>query len=145
MDILFVAGFSPITDKPSESKDFYKGALGLPLKTVMGDYIAVDDFEGTKYFGVWPLSDAAQSCFGTTEWPSEIPVPQATIESRSPSTTSWRRTAHNSRRMAISGAGRCVATNVRAHSCFVVRLSPNSVRNGPQNGQGEVFTDRKSI
>ena len=30
-----MAGCSPITDKPSESKDFYKGALGLPLKTVI--------------------------------------------------------------------------------------------------------------
>jgi hypothetical protein len=36
--------------------------------------------EGTKHFGLWPLSEAATACFGTTEWPSEIPVPQASIE-----------------------------------------------------------------
>ena len=53
---------------------------GLPLQVVSGDYIAVDGFDGSKHLGVWPLADAAQSCFGTTEWPAHIPVPQATIE-----------------------------------------------------------------
>jgi catechol 2,3-dioxygenase-like lactoylglutathione lyase family enzyme len=36
--------------------------------------------EGAKHFGLWPLSEAAQACFGTTEWPADIPVPQASIE-----------------------------------------------------------------
>jgi len=36
--------------------------------------------EGTKHFGLWPLSEAANACFGTTEWPAAIPVPQASIE-----------------------------------------------------------------
>jgi hypothetical protein len=40
----------------------------------------VRDAEGTKHFGLWPLSDAAIACFGTPEWPAEIPVPQASIE-----------------------------------------------------------------
>lgn len=35
---------------------------------------------GTKHFGLWPLSEAASACFGTTEWPAEIPAPQASIE-----------------------------------------------------------------
>ena len=30
--------------------------------------------------GRWPLADAAQSCFGSSEWPDDVPVPQATIE-----------------------------------------------------------------
>jgi hypothetical protein len=29
---------------------------------------------------VWPLSEAAQSCFGTPHWPSDLTVPQASIE-----------------------------------------------------------------
>ena len=45
MDILFVAGFSPIVPIPSEGAAFYRDTLGLPLKTVSGDYLAVDGFE----------------------------------------------------------------------------------------------------
>ena len=29
---------------------------------------------------MWPLTDAAQACFGTREWPADRPVPQASIE-----------------------------------------------------------------
>ena len=35
---------------------------------------------GCKHFGVWPLSQAAQACFGTDQWPAERPVPQVSIE-----------------------------------------------------------------
>jgi len=80
MDILFVAGFAPIVSDPAAARAFYQGALGLPLETVAGDYVAVDGFGGVKHLGVWPLTDAAQSCFGTQTWPDTIPVPQATIE-----------------------------------------------------------------
>jgi len=80
MDILFVAGFSPIVPDPTADRSFYKDALGLPLREVEGDYIAVDGFEGSKHLGIWPLADAAQSCFGSSEWPDDVPVPQATIE-----------------------------------------------------------------
>ena len=80
MDILFVAGFSPIVADPAAASAFYKDDLGLPLETVQGDYIAVDGFEGTKHLGVWPLADAAESCFGVRAWPDDVPVPQATLE-----------------------------------------------------------------
>lgn len=80
MQILFVAGFATIAPDPTSARRFYVDTLGLPLAPVTGDYVAVDGFEGTKHLGVWPLADAAQSCFGTSEWPSHLPVPQATIE-----------------------------------------------------------------
>lgn len=80
MDILFVSGFAPIAPDSAASNGFYRDQLGLPLETVNGDYIAVDGFDGAKHLGVWPLADAAQSCFGTTEWPDDIPMPQASIE-----------------------------------------------------------------
>ncbi|MCP3987821.1 MAG: glyoxalase [Actinomycetia bacterium] len=80
MEILFVAGVSPIVADPGEAQSFYRDKLGLPLEVVSGDYVAVDGFEGTKHLGVWPLADAAQSVFGQPQWPDEIPVPQATIE-----------------------------------------------------------------
>lgn len=80
MDILFVAGFASIVPNPAEGASFYRDALGLPLKVVSGDYLAVDGFDGSKHLGVWPLADAAQSCFGTDTWPEDIAIPQATIE-----------------------------------------------------------------
>ncbi len=80
MDILFVAGFAPIVPDPSTAVAFYRDALGLPLETVSGDYVAADGFGGVKHLGVWPLAEAAQSCFGTAEWPDDVPTPQATIE-----------------------------------------------------------------
>ncbi len=80
MDILFVAGFAPIVPNPVEGASFYRDTLGLPLQVVSGDYLAVDGFDGSKHLGIWPLVDAAQSCFGSPVWPDHIPVPQATIE-----------------------------------------------------------------
>ena len=80
MDILFVAGFAPIATDVTASQAFYRETLGLPLEVVSGDYIAVDGFDGAKHLGVWPLALAAESCFGTSEWPDDVPVPQASIE-----------------------------------------------------------------
>lgn len=80
MDILFVSGFSPIVADPAAARSFYKDTLGLPLEVVQGDYMAMDGFEGAKHLGVWPLADAAESCFGSREWPADVPVPQATLE-----------------------------------------------------------------
>lgn len=82
MEILFVAGFAPIAPEPERAHAFYRDVLGLPLRTNEQnlDYIAMDDFGGVRHFGVWPLADAAESCFGTRVWPHDVPVPQATIE-----------------------------------------------------------------
>jgi catechol 2,3-dioxygenase-like lactoylglutathione lyase family enzyme len=80
MEILFVAGFAPIVPDPAVARRFYKDILGLPLEVVSGDYLAVDGFGGVKHLGVWPLADAAQSCFGQPDWPAEVPIPHATIE-----------------------------------------------------------------
>lgn len=46
----------------------------------MGDYRATEAVDGSKHFGVWPLEDAAKSCFGAPEWPAGVAVPQCTIE-----------------------------------------------------------------
>ena len=80
MDILFVAGFSPIVDDPAVGQAFCMDSLGLPLMTVASDYMAMDDFGGTRHLGVWPISDAVESCFGPCEWPDDAPTPQATVE-----------------------------------------------------------------
>ncbi|AXT83817.1 glyoxalase [Aeromicrobium sp. A1-2] len=84
MDILFVAGFSVITTDPGAEKDLFVEALGLPLQPPPGmpdsEYVYSESIPGAKHLGVWPLSDAAQSCFGKDAWPDSHPVPQATIE-----------------------------------------------------------------
>ena len=80
MEILFVAGFAAIVPDPAAGAAFYRDALGIPLNVVSGDYLAIDGFEGVKHLGVWPLADAAESCFGARAWPDDVPVPQATIE-----------------------------------------------------------------
>lgn len=65
---------------PEVSRSFYADALGLRFEGQGGDYVYTHELEGAKHFGLWPLSEAANACFGSTEWPAEIPVPQASIE-----------------------------------------------------------------
>ena len=80
MDVEFVASVAPIVRDLDAAHAFYEGALGLSLEGGDGDYRFTHRLEGTKHFGLWPLSEAATACFGTTEWPDDIPIPQASIE-----------------------------------------------------------------
>jgi catechol 2,3-dioxygenase-like lactoylglutathione lyase family enzyme len=84
MDIRFIASFAVITSKPADDRALFVDALGLPLAPPEGGdgagYVFSQDIEGCKHFGVWPLTEAAQACFGTDTWPDTHPVPQATIE-----------------------------------------------------------------
>ena len=81
MDIEFIASMSVISAEPAESRKLFVEALGLPLKAADGDdYFHSEEIGGAKHFGVWPLAQAAQACFGTPEWPVERTVPQASIE-----------------------------------------------------------------
>ncbi len=81
MDILFVSSVSPIAVDPPESRKLYVDALGLPLD---GDdpqgYWHSEKVEGTNHFGVWPLTQAAEACFGSETWPDGVTVPQVSIE-----------------------------------------------------------------
>ena len=80
MEVQFVTSVAPIVRDIEASRSFYADALGLGFESQEGDYVFTHELEGTKHFGLWPLSEAANACFGTTEWPAEIPVPQASIE-----------------------------------------------------------------
>ncbi|MGA7672094.1 MAG: VOC family protein [Nitrolancea sp.] len=79
MKVLFVAGFGPIVADMSASNKFYAGSLGIPLE---GDdtYQTTEAVEGNKHFALWPLSAAAESCFGAPNWPEDLPTPHAWIE-----------------------------------------------------------------
>jgi catechol 2,3-dioxygenase-like lactoylglutathione lyase family enzyme len=79
--VLFVAGVSPIVRDRDASVRFYEETLGLPLEhDADNDYIATGDLDGLKHLGLWRLSEAAEVCFGTKEWPAHIAEPQATVE-----------------------------------------------------------------
>jgi len=79
--IEFIASFAAVTPDPAGSRTLYVDALGLPLDHAEGDdYIHSEHINGSKHFGVWPLTQAAQACFGSPEWPTDRPTPQACIE-----------------------------------------------------------------
>ena len=80
MNVQFVASIAPIVRDADAARSFYQDALGLSFEGGEGNYVFTHQLEGTKHFGLWPLSEAASACFGTTEWPADIPVPQASIE-----------------------------------------------------------------
>jgi catechol 2,3-dioxygenase-like lactoylglutathione lyase family enzyme len=80
MNVLFIASVGVVAADPPETRKLYVDALGLPLKSQEGEYYSSEEVGGSKHFGVWPLSQAAQACFGTTEWPADLTVPQVSIE-----------------------------------------------------------------
>jgi catechol 2,3-dioxygenase-like lactoylglutathione lyase family enzyme len=80
MNVQAVASVSPIAADPPESRKLYVDALGLPLEKLDGEYYASEKVDGSKHFGVWPLSQAAQACFGNDEWPADLTRPQVSIE-----------------------------------------------------------------
>ena len=81
MNVQFVAGIAVVAADPPRSRELYVDALGLPLEAGEGEeYFHSERVDGTRHFGVWPLAQAAQACFGKDEWPAEVTVPQASIE-----------------------------------------------------------------
>jgi hypothetical protein len=54
---------------PHDNDDF------LPRSTKGSEEVG-----GSKHFGIWPLTQVAQACFGTPDWPVERPVPHASVE-----------------------------------------------------------------
>jgi hypothetical protein len=80
MKVLFVAGFGPIIREPAAATALYLDTLGLPLKSDDDGYFHTEQLAGAKSFALWPLSQAAQSCFGSETWPESVPIPQAWLE-----------------------------------------------------------------
>ena len=78
MKVLFVAGFGPIVRDMDASLRFYRETIGMPLEE--GSDVSTEKVDGVKHFGLWPLADAAESCFGTRDWPSNVAAPQAWVE-----------------------------------------------------------------
>ncbi|MFZ0830555.1 MAG: VOC family protein [Thermoplasmata archaeon] len=81
MKILFIGSIGVITRHRSEGQRFFVDGLGLPLERAEGgDFLFSQNLKGSRYFGVWPLTEAARVCFGKESWPAGRPVPQMFVE-----------------------------------------------------------------
>ena len=80
IDVLFVAGFGPIVRDAAATRKFYSKTLGLPFEEETSGYLHTGELDGVKHFALWPLAQAAHSCFGTDQWPNHLPAPQAWVE-----------------------------------------------------------------
>src|SRR4051812_8717806 len=80
MKVEFIASVAVITSDASASRALYMDALGLPLQQLDGDYFATEEVAGCRHFGVWPLAQAAEACFGTRTWPVDVEKPQLSVE-----------------------------------------------------------------
>lgn len=60
MDVLFVAGVAVISSTPSRDISLFVDTMGLPLRPPSSvpdsEDLYSEKLEGTKHFGVWPLS-----------------------------------------------------------------------------------------
>jgi len=80
LHILFIAGFGPIVRETVKSRELYGDVMKIPFKEETGEYLHTETLSGAKTFALWPLSQAAQSCFGNDSWPVNVPIPQAWLE-----------------------------------------------------------------
>ena len=80
MNVQFLSTVAVIAPDLERSRRLYVDGLGLPLRGRPGGYQHSEQIVGCKSFGIWPLSEAAEACFGRSEWPAERPVPQVSVE-----------------------------------------------------------------
>ncbi len=77
----FIGAVGVITNSLDDGHALFVDALRLPLRQAKGtQFLHSEKLDGSKYFGVWPLSEAAKSCFGVETWPADRVVPQSFIE-----------------------------------------------------------------
>lgn len=79
-NVRFIAGFGPIVRDTTQSRRLYSEALSIHFTEESGEYLHTEGLNGAKSFALWPLSQAAQSCFGKDSWPEDVPAPQAWLE-----------------------------------------------------------------
>lgn len=80
MRISFVAGFGPIIRETDAAHAFWRDGLGIAFEEPAPGYFTNDTLDGVKAFAMWPLSQAAETTFGSPAWPPALPEPQAWLE-----------------------------------------------------------------
>ena len=76
----FVAGFGPIIRDPVVAHAFWRDGLGIAFEEPAPGYFTNDTLDGVKAFALRPLSQSAESTFGSPDWPADLPIPQAWLE-----------------------------------------------------------------
>lgn len=70
-----------ISGSLADGRALYVDAMGLPLEQAEGtNFLHTKKLSGSRYFGVWPLTEAAKTCFGRERWPKGHPIPRLFIE-----------------------------------------------------------------
>ena len=80
LEVRFIAGFGPIVRDAGASRTLYADDLAIAFTEEAGGYLHTEALSGARTFALWPLQQAAQSCFGRDDWPADTPVPQAWLE-----------------------------------------------------------------
>ena len=80
MNVLFITSTTVVVADPPQSRRLLIDTLGLALEGESDGYYSSGSIPGSKHFGIWPLSQAAEACFGTPTWPTDRVAPQASIE-----------------------------------------------------------------
>ncbi len=80
INVLFVAGFGPVVRDRSASRALYADTLGITFEEEAGNYLHTEALAGVKTFALWPLDQAAKSCFGKDSWPDDVPAPHGWLE-----------------------------------------------------------------
>ena len=82
MNVQFIASVSIISADSGTTRGLLTRVFGLPLEPASADpeYVFSERIDGSKHFGVWPLAQAAEACFGSATWPKDLPVPQVSVE-----------------------------------------------------------------
>jgi glyoxalase/bleomycin resistance protein/dioxygenase superfamily protein len=78
--VLFIAGFGPIVGDRAAGRKLYGETLNIVFKEEAGGYLHTEALKGVGSFALWPLDQAARSCFDNASWPEDTPVPQAWLE-----------------------------------------------------------------
>jgi len=74
-----VATVSLIVNDASRNDVLFIDTLALPMENYDG-YLMTEKLPGVRHLGMWPISQAAATCFGSSEWPADVTKPQASIE-----------------------------------------------------------------
>ncbi len=75
-----VSRTSSIVEDLDRARTFYGEALGIDSEGSEEGYAFTERLDGVKHLGLWPLSAAADACFGNPIWPAGLSRRQASIE-----------------------------------------------------------------
>ena len=143
MDILVITSTAVVVADPPQSRRLFIDTLGLALEGEDDGYYSSGSIPGSKHFGIWPLSQAAEACFGTPTWPADrvvplVPETARTVLAASPNCRATCRTE------AISQASPTASSNRLENGALPGNRGTFS-RFTPQSGQWTRYTSTNTV